>query len=78
MNDYETAHSQLQFIKVHNAAGWGGSLSNPVLDSTDTNRKMMAYDETLWCEKDVKERGGRQEDVVAQACLQLQDQSQVK
>lgn len=46
-----------KFIKQQHR---GTSLSNPVLNSIDTNRKMMIYHETRPCEKDVnKRRGGR-------------------
>lgn len=44
---YETGHSQLQFINFIKRQHRGTSLSNPVLNSIDTNRKMMAYDESV-------------------------------
>lgn len=66
---YETGHSQLQFIKFIKQQHRGTSQSNPVLNSIDTNRKMMAYDETLWCETDVKERrAGRRMLLQKHAC----------
>lgn len=66
---YETGHSQLQFVNFIKQQHKGTSHSNPVLNSKDTNRKMMAYDETVWCETHVKERRAGKKDVAAQVCI---------